>query len=214
MSSSRLIRWSGLALLVAGLLLAIPVLLHPNDADPRAPLQAVWVPIHTLFICGAVLMLFGLIGLYVSQKERAGALGFAGFILSFIGNTLIVFVLGLEAFVIPALAADPLGQALLAPAGPLFGGPLGLALLIMAASFALGTILLGIATFRADVLPRWAGLLLLVGGPLLAFWPPLPQPVGVVGGALVGASFIWSGYAIWAGSGAGAIVDRKLQIAD
>jgi hypothetical protein len=205
MSSSRLIRWSGLALLLAGLLVAIPILFHPSDADPQAVLNSIWVPVHSLFVSGAVLMLFGLIGFYASQIERAGGLGLIGFILTFIGNALIVFVLALEAFVIPVIAANAAGQALLDPAGPLFGGLLGLVLLLMAGIFALGTILLGIATFRAGMLPRWAGVLLAVGGPLLAFWPPLPQMLGTIGGVLVGVSFIWSGYTIWAGSGARAL---------
>jgi hypothetical protein len=30
------VRWSGLALMLAGLLIAIPTLFHPSDADPRA----------------------------------------------------------------------------------------------------------------------------------------------------------------------------------
>jgi hypothetical protein len=36
MLSARLVRWSGLALMLAGLLIAIPTLFHPSDADPRA----------------------------------------------------------------------------------------------------------------------------------------------------------------------------------
>ena len=165
MSSSRLIRPSGLALLLAGLLVAIPILFHPSDADPQAVLNSIWVPVHSLFVSGAVLMLFGLIGFYASQIERTGGLGLIGFILTFIGNALIVFVLALEAFVIPVIAANAAGQALLDPAGPLFGGLLGLVLLLMAGSFALGTILIrhrdlprrGAATLgRRPARRRWA----------------------------------------------------------
>jgi hypothetical protein len=197
MSSSRLVRWSGLALLLAGILIAVSALLHPSDADPRAALSSAWVPVHIMFTAGAVLTLFGLIGFYGAQADAAGRLGLIGFILTFTGNSLVVALLMLEAFVIPALAADAAGQALLDPAGPLFGGALGIALLLMAASFALGSILLGIATARAGALPRLAGVLLIAGGPLLALWPPLPQIVGTAGAVLLGASFVWSGYVLW-----------------
>jgi hypothetical protein len=197
MSSSRLIRWSGLALLLAGLLIAIPMLLHPDPADPRAVLSNAWAPVHISILAGTILMLFGLIGLYARQSEQVGALGLAGFILAFISTILIAFVVIFEAFVVPAIAASPAGQALLDETGPLFGGPLGMVFLLMGISSALGTILLGVATFRAGALPRWVGLLLAIGGPLLAFSPPLSQPVGIAGALLVGASFVWAGYRIW-----------------
>jgi hypothetical protein len=197
MTSSRVIRWSGLALLLAGLLIAIPMLFHPSDADPQAVLNSAWVPVHSLLLAGALVTLFGLIGLYGAQAEAVGTLGLIGFILTFVGIALVVAVLILEAFVIPVIAANTAGQALLDPAGPLFGGTLGLIFLVMGVSQALGFILLGFATARAAVLPRWAGVLLLLGGPLLAFTPPLPQLVGTIGGVLMGASFVWLGYAIW-----------------
>jgi len=205
MSTSRLIRWSGLALLLAGVLLAIPVLVHPNDADPRAVLPRAWVPVHSLLVVGMVLALFGLIGFYSAQADKVGWLGLIGFVLTFSGVALVVFALALEAFVVPVIAADGAGQALLDPAGPLFGGMLGLVFLLAGGSLALGTILLGIATARARLLPPWVGVLMLVGGPLVAFWPPLPQLAGTIGAVLVGASFAWSGYALWARSGAQAL---------
>jgi hypothetical protein len=204
--SARLIRWSGSALMLAGLLIAIPTLFHPSDADPHAFQSAAWAPVHALLIVGAILSLFGLIGLYRAQAEHTGALGLAGFILNAIGTALVVAALVADAFVIPVLAADPAGQALLDPAGPLFGGALGLVFLLMGVTFALGTILLGFATARAGVLPRWAGALILVGGPLLAFTPPLPTSVGLAGALLLGAGYLWAGYAIWAGQAAGAMV--------
>jgi hypothetical protein len=44
------------------------------------------------------------------------------------------------------------------------------------------------------------GLLLAVGGPIVAFSPPIGiQGVLIVGHALFGAGLAWSGYALWAG---------------
>jgi hypothetical protein len=206
MSSSRLIRLSGLALLLAGALVAIPTLFHPDTADPRAFASAAWLPVHSLLLGGVVLMLFGLVGLYRVQAESAGAAGLIGFALAFAGGALVVAVLTVDAFVLPALAAS--APALLDESGPLLGGPLGLVFLLAGGSFALGSILLGFATARAAVLPRWAGALLLVGGPLLALTPPLPQLVGTLGALLTGLSFAWCGYAILARAGASALRSR------
>jgi hypothetical protein len=200
MQSSRLIRWSGLALLIAGMLIAGAAIFHPSDADPRAFLSPAWVPVHAMFIVGILLTLFGLIGFYRVQADATGGLGLAGFILTSIGNALFVAVLVLDAFVIPAIAADAAGRALLDPAGPLFGGELGVVFLLAGGTFAIGTILSGIATLRAAVLPRWAGLPLLAGGPLLAFTPPLPPLAGIVGAVLLGLGFAWAGYSIWSGA--------------
>jgi hypothetical protein len=209
MFSARLTRWSGLALMLAGLLIAIPTLFHPSDADPRAFQSAAWTPVHALLIVGAILSLFGLIGLYRVQAERTGALGLAGFILGLSGTALVVAALVADAFVIPVLAADPAGMALLDPAGPLFGGALGLIFLLMGVTFALGSILLGFTTARAGVLPRWAGALILIGGPLLSFTPPLPTFVGMAGALLLGAGYLWAGYAIWAGQAASAMAQSR-----
>jgi hypothetical protein len=46
---------------------------------------------------------------------------------------------------------------------------------IVEANFGLGFILLGVATIRADTLPRWGGLLLIIGA-IVVNLPP--QPVG------------------------------------
>jgi len=204
MSSTRLVRVSGLALLLAGTLIAVPVLLHPSDADPQALLHPAWVPVHTAFTISAILALFGEVGLYNRLRERSGWLGLIGFVLLFTGTALFVAGLSIEAFVLPALASSAAGQRFLDPAGPLFGGPLNVVLLLTGGIFSLGCLLLCITILRSRIDGRWAGLLLL-GGILLAFWPPLPQVVGTIGGVLFGLSYIWFGYILLARSSEQAI---------
>ena len=63
--------------------------------------------------------------------------------------------------------------------------------------YILGGILFGIATFRARLLPRWAGILLAVGtamGPLAALLPLDLQPKVALP---VGLALAWLGYALW-----------------
>jgi hypothetical protein len=83
------------------------------------------------------------------------------------------------------------------------GTPLGLWELVTASLiFSVGYILLGSAIARARVLPRGANILLTIGGPIVAFSPPIRiLAVLVVGHALFGLGLAWSGYALWADTG-------------
>jgi hypothetical protein len=63
--------------------------------------------------------------------------------------------------------------------------------------YILGGLLFGIATFRAGILPRWAGALLAVGtalSPVAALVPNASQPKIAVP---VGVAIAWLGYALW-----------------
>jgi hypothetical protein len=63
--------------------------------------------------------------------------------------------------------------------------------------YILGGLLFGIATFRAGILPRWAGALLAVGcvlGPAAILLPLDLQPKVAIP---VGAALAWLGYALW-----------------
>lgn len=194
--SNPLFQWSGWALLLAGILTAIAILLHPDEgAEPGAVLSAGWIPIHVTFIVSILLSLFGLTGIYLRQREQVGGAGLVGYMLMMAGSALFVAILTIDTFIVPALAANPATASLLDESGPLFGGPLGLVFVLTGVVFALGVILTGITTFRAGVLPGWAGLILLIGV-LLAFSPPLPHLFGLIGGVALGVSYIWLGYAL------------------
>ncbi len=61
----------------------------------------------------------------------------------------------------------------------------------------LGGLLFGIATFRAGILPRWAGVLLALGtvlAPVAGLLPYASQPKIAVP---VGLALAWLGYALW-----------------
>ena len=63
--------------------------------------------------------------------------------------------------------------------------------------YILGGLPFGIATFRAGILPRWAGALLAVGtvlAPVAALLPNASQPKIAVP---VGMALAWLGYALW-----------------
>jgi hypothetical protein len=61
--------------------------------------------------------------------------------------------------------------------------------------------LLGAAIAQAGVLPCGAGILVAVGGPIVAFSPPIGvQASDVIGNVLFGLGLVWLGYALWTGT--------------
>jgi hypothetical protein len=79
------------------------------------------------------------------------------------------------------------------------------------ALFVLGGVLLGLATMRARVFSRWAGLLLLVGAVL----DPVSFVNGIVGtlaAVLLTFGLGWMGYALLTAKGEGAAVPQPVSV--
>ncbi len=166
-SSTVLVRRSGFLAIAAGGYMVLAPIVHP-----QSPQSAAWVPVHLLYFAALALIQLALVGIFARQIQHAGRLGVAGFLAAFIGTAMMLLE-GRE-----HLFSSDFGQ----------GTPAGLWQLIAASfAFSVGYILLGVATVRAGVLPRGAGILLAVGGPIVAFSPPIGlQVVLIVGHALFG----------------------------
>jgi len=63
--------------------------------------------------------------------------------------------------------------------------------------FILGGLLLGIATVRARVLPRWSAGLLTIAAALIPAASLLSHPLNRIVAVPMGLAFIWLGYAPW-----------------
>jgi len=108
-----------------------------------------------LYLISTALLLLGLVGLYISQSEAVGVLGFVRFLVAFLGTVLLAGALWFELFITPSLAAE---------APELLAAELGLpGFILMVLLGAVGWVLFGVATLRAGVYPRWAAILLIVG---------------------------------------------------
>jgi hypothetical protein len=199
---AQLIRWSGLANILAGILYALETLLHPaRDITNLAAItqQSVlgvsWYVSHTLGIAAGLLALLGLIGLYVRQFDKLGGLGLAGFVTTLIGTAMLAGTLVPDAYVFPVLGSGSATAALLN-----VPGPFGAFWMFVAASglmFVLGTAIFSFASVRARVLSPWGFLLISVGTPLVGFGPLLANILGLIGAVMMGLGYIWLGYTLW-----------------
>jgi len=140
---------------------------------------------HLLYFAALIATLLALFGILVYQLQQAGRLGLVGFFTAFVG-TAMTLLEGREHLFSPDFGV---------------GTPRGLLELIIASLvFSIGYILLGVAIAWAGVLPRGAGILLAVGGPIVAFSPPLGVlTVEIVGHALFGLGLLWVGYVLSSG---------------
>src|ERR687889_2340519 len=132
MSSSELIRWGGLAAMLAGAAFIVLVLI------PEGPPGSLLYALNGLvFIVAVLLILMGLTGFHTLQKGNYGRIGRAGF------YTVIV-----------SSSAQILAQLVLLSGSTVlafldFLGLLGVLV---------GFVLYGAATLQARVLPRWCGV--------------------------------------------------------
>lgn len=198
MSPAKLIRWSGLIGLLAGVLYALAAFLHPVGEDLAAITSPRWVPAHLVYWVSVILMQLGLVGLYARQVEKAGWLGLVGFVLAFIGTGLVEVILFMVSTIIPLIGAEAptiFDQAMTPP-------PFWVPVFILG-FFGLGYILFGVATMRAGVLPRWSGLLLIIGVSFFMiseaslFDPMLSHVIATIGDVVFGLGLAWAGYALW-----------------
>jgi hypothetical protein len=202
MSSSTLIRWSGLVALVGFPLLAVVsvafVFAFPEDVVQSVAVTSnTWLVLNVLMLIAYLLCLVGLVGLYARQAEKAGILGLVAFLLTFLSIAPRFAWYWIETFVFPILAqAAPHlldNPEPVPPALNVFGAVDQISVLLLL----VGVLLFGVASLRARVLPRWAALLVLVG----AVVDLVMTLVGVdfpFGAAVAGPGLAWMGYAVWA----------------
>ncbi len=193
MSSSNLIRLSGLAAIAAGALLVVGDLLSlatESENRSEAATTAPFVFTFLLLLIGTVLLQVGLVGLYIRQSEASGILGLVGFAAAFLGSALVLGAAWTELFVAPFLANT--APAVL-DAGPT--GTLAVGFVLTFALGALGWLLFGIAALRAGVYPRAAAIALMVGA-VISF---LPIPAS---GIVLDVVVAWLGFTLFTGLGA------------
>ena len=132
-------------------------------------------------------------------------MGLAGYLLFGLFWALDVAFHFIEAFVEPVLATEApkfvaglLGMVNGVPSEISLGAIPAVYALDGVAGYVLGGLLFGIATFRAGILPRWAGGLLALGALLpLLLSSLVHHPFDRLFAVPVGLALAWLGYALW-----------------
>lgn len=196
---SRLVSWGGPAAMLGGALyvalFGVSVLIYGVFAEQtEGTFLGAHAFIHSLDVVMFALLALGAVGVYARQRDRLGKAGKAGFYVTLAGFGL--SVLGGLAIIVVGLAVSD--EATL---GILDAITHPLAQLLYAA----GSLVFGIATFRANILPS--------GGALMAAVGPIWLLALFVGGfgeagsflllsvpvVVTGLGWMWLGYALLSG---------------
>jgi hypothetical protein len=181
-------RWSGAALILGAILLGsaiVTIALKPVVGASLSP------GVSLLLLLASILLLLSLPAMYTRQAGVAGWLGLAGHASLQTGMLLLVIIAAptlLDPSLKPALGENWVSFLL------------GIALTV-------GLLLTGIATVRAGVFPRWAGVVLLAAtaGFFFVFFVAefLPPVTGQIGsaffGILLALALAGIGGALWMG---------------
>jgi hypothetical protein len=200
-TAAKLIHSASLSAVVAGLLFVVIQVIHPADSLASVTTSA-WAIVHYVSIAMAILFVIGIGGIYARQVEEVGWLGLAGFIALSLGLLLTAAFQFVEAAVEPILASSAPGfvEGVL---GLVEGHPSAVDLgalptlwSVSSALFLAGTVLFGIATLRAGIVPRSASV-------LFAFGVFLAAPAVALTGSPrlaavpIGLGLAWMGFALW-----------------
>ena len=201
-TASKLIRWSGLSAMAAGIIFAGIQPIHPPDVIASVTTNA-FIIITSFKAIMSIFGIFGIAGLYARQVEETGWMGLAGYLLF----TIFYAVQMCYSF------AEPTILPLLVPVAPTFVtsvmqmasqsptdmnlGAFATVFSLLPIFYLLGLLLFGIAMFRARILSRWAAGLLALSGPIAVVLSLLGHPLDRLAAVPMGIALAWLGYALF-----------------
>ena len=199
---SKLTRAAALAAVAAGLLYIIIQPIHPSE-DVATVTGSAWAIVGYMTLGFSILGLVGVSGIYLRQVQEAGVPGLIGYLMFGTFLLLATAFTFAETLILPPLASEA-PQFVDSFLGIFSGSPgevdLGTLGALGAVSFGLylvGGSLLGIALFRANVLSRWAALMLVFGAVSTLLVPVLPHALGRYAAVPVGLALVRLGYSLW-----------------
>jgi hypothetical protein len=201
-TTAGLIRWAGLSAMVTGIIFAGIQPIHPPDVLASVTTSS-WAIITTLKTVMSIFGLFGIAGLYARHVEKTGWLGLSGYLLLTIFYAVQMCLSFLEPLILPLLATES-PKFVTGFLGILTGTPSEVSLGaipavngLLGALYLGGTLLFGIAIFRARILSRWAAGLLALSGPLAVTLKVIGHPIDRLAAMPMGIALAWLGYALW-----------------
>jgi hypothetical protein len=202
-TTTSLTRAAGVAAVVGGLLFIGVQIKHPN-LDLALVTTTEWKVRQAMKVLFASLSLAGITAMYLRQIKQIGVLGLIGYLVLATGFLAMLGVEVIGLVVVPAIAATSPGYvsdilAVAVPGGHATGD-LGLIqplISLMGIGFLGGSVLFGIALFRANVLARWAAAILAVGGAATLAIPFVPQVNFRLFAIPTGVAMVGLGYSLW-----------------
>jgi hypothetical protein len=195
------------AIPVYGLLTGWATLTHQPDAQTDFGSYAQYISTPEFFahhligsIGGTIFALYGVIALFAYLMTRRGAgVALAGLLASVAGNILIGSLFGVAAFAAPVLGEAYLAgnHSMVEVNSAIYNMPLGLTGLTGGLFYSLGTILFGVAIWRSKVLPKAAGILYAVSGPLLSLFGLFIGVAQTVGSVSLIIAGVWLAWRVW-----------------
>ncbi len=173
MDQETVIRWTGLLGILAALLVVV----------------SFFVRSQAILAVAAPLVMLTFIAIYLRQVEEMGILGLVGLLLQEFALVVYGAFAFFQGFMAPALSPEGVGAVF---------SSLEAMLLATGAVQAVGIIAFGVALLRADVLPRWGAVLLIIGTIPNGFPPMIPPAVYTASILLLAAGLAWLSYGLWA----------------
>ena len=198
MTPKSLVKLSGIALLLSGILATVGFSIHPHDSAGSN--HAIWLGAHVLVMSGGVLNLLGLVGLYLVSAAPLGLVGLFGFLLTTVSLVLYLGKLYWSAFIYPLVTvrdADFIWSYGFNPGSDPVDPVVRIVFYLGPILFAIGYALLGLSLLRVKAYPAPALWALVVGALLVGLWPLLPgvvQHLSVVVSLIYTAGIGWIGY--------------------
>jgi hypothetical protein len=204
------IRWSGVSLMLGGVLLAVHLFTHPAGETAQYAFEPLWVPSHVIGAVAFLLIALGLMGFYARQARQMGWLGLVAVVLSFAGAALTAgSLIFLSATLVPFLAARGLDWSD-PPNGALYAWPaFQIAIGVTAGPGLVGLLLLAVATLRAHLVPPVGAWLVILTVPLtflaitlvFVFGTSQQGLLQALVGAVLGLGLAAWGWALWSEKG-------------
>lgn len=139
----------------------------------------------SLVFSAHLLAVFAFIGLYEVQSKQKNLMSVLGMLFGIIGTIIVCAVVYVE--IAGASGVD---------VSKVFNSNVPTIIKSGSLIFVIGMILFGISTIRSNILPRWGGILLIIGTivfSLGSFFESAGLIFSMIGGTLTGAGFIWLG---------------------
>ena len=202
-SSIGLTKAAAASAVVAGVLFIAVQIGHP-EVDVKAITSTNMYVRDQVKVLMAVLALIGLTGMYLSQIRRNGVLGLIGYVVIAAAYLLILCDVYVSTWVLPEIAESNPGYvsdsiAIGTGRGTVEGdvGALQAISQVRGIAYLAGGLLFGIALFRANVLARWAAVLLAVGGVVSVVLSLMPDAFYRLLAVPNAIAMIGLGYSLW-----------------